>query len=89
MLFRSALGRWREAPEGISLPGIRGGIVPIISYEKEAGFVSDRQKGILYLILSAFFFAAMNMFVKLSGDLPTFQKVFSATQSRLYLLLLF
>lgn len=38
--------------------------------------VSDRQKGILYLILSAFFFAAMNMFVKLSGDLPTFQKVF-------------
>ena len=51
--------------------------------------MSDRQKGILYLILSAFFFAAMNMFVKLSGDLPTFQKVFSATQSRLYLLLLF
>ena len=38
--------------------------------------MSDRQKGILYLILSAFFFAAMNMFVKLSGDLPTFQKVF-------------
>ena len=38
--------------------------------------MSDRQKGILFLILSAFFFAAMNMFVKLSGDLPTFQKVF-------------
>lgn len=38
--------------------------------------VNNRYKGILYLILSAFFFAAMNMFVKLSGDLPTFQKVF-------------
>lgn len=35
-----------------------------------------RQKGIAFIILSAFFFAAMNMFVKLSGDLPTFQKVF-------------
>lgn len=38
--------------------------------------VNTRLKGILFLILSAFFFAAMNMFVKLSGDLPTFQKVF-------------
>lgn len=38
--------------------------------------MSDRQKGILYLVLSAFFFVSMNLFVKLSGDLPTFQKVF-------------
>ena len=38
--------------------------------------MSNRQKGILFLIVSAFFFAAMNLFVKLSGDLPTFQKVF-------------
>ena len=39
--------------------------------------VSKRTKGILLLILSAFFFACMNMFVKLSGDeLPVFQKVF-------------
>lgn len=38
--------------------------------------VSNRTKGILLLILSAFFFACMNMFVKLSGDLPVFQKVF-------------
>ena len=39
--------------------------------------VSKRTRGILLLILSAFFFACMNMFVKLSGDeLPVFQKVF-------------
>ena len=39
--------------------------------------MSNRTKGILLLILSAFFFACMNMFVKLSGDeLPVFQKVF-------------
>lgn len=39
--------------------------------------VSNRTKGILLLILSAFFFACMNMFVKLSGEeLPVFQKVF-------------
>ena len=39
--------------------------------------VSKRTKGILLLILSAFFFACMNMFVKLSGEeLPVFQKVF-------------
>ncbi|MBQ3266127.1 MAG: DMT family transporter [Ruminococcus sp.] len=39
--------------------------------------MSKRTKGILLLILSAFFFACMNMFVKLSGEeLPVFQKVF-------------
>ena len=39
--------------------------------------VNKRTKGILLLILSAFFFACMNMFVKLSGEeLPVFQKVF-------------
>ena len=39
--------------------------------------MNNRTKGILFLILSAFFFALMNMFVKLSGDeLPVFQKVF-------------
>ena len=39
--------------------------------------MSNRTKGILFLIMSAFFFACMNMFVKLSGDeLPVFQKVF-------------
>lgn len=38
--------------------------------------LNKKTKGILLIINSAFFFALMNMFVKLSGDLPTFQKVF-------------
>ncbi|MBQ6337124.1 MAG: DMT family transporter [Ruminococcus sp.] len=39
--------------------------------------MSNRSKGIFFLVLSAFFFACMNMFVKLSGEeLPVFQKVF-------------
>lgn len=32
--------------------------------------------GILYIVLSAFFFALMNVFVHLSGDLPSLQKSF-------------
>ena len=32
--------------------------------------------GILYVLLAAFFFCLMTFFVKLSGDLPTMQKVF-------------
>ncbi|WP_373894790.1 DMT family transporter [Virgibacillus natechei] len=38
--------------------------------------MSDRNKGILLLLLSAFGFALMAMFVKLSGDIPTTQKAF-------------
>ncbi|RDY24696.1 DMT family transporter [Romboutsia maritimum] len=37
---------------------------------------SNRIKGILCIIGSAFGFAAMSAFVKLAGDLPSFQKVF-------------
>ncbi len=37
---------------------------------------NEKTKGILYIILSAFFFALMNLFVKLSGDLPVMQKSF-------------
>lgn len=37
---------------------------------------NDKTKGIIYIIISAFFFALMGLFVKLSGDLPTFQKTF-------------
>lgn len=33
-------------------------------------------KGIQYIVFAAFFFASMNMFVKLSGDLPVWQKCF-------------
>jgi drug/metabolite transporter (DMT)-like permease len=36
--------------------------------------MSDRNKGVLLLLLSAFGFAMMSAFVKLSGDLPTVQK---------------
>jgi len=38
--------------------------------------VNNRYKGILYIVLSAFCFALMNMFVRLSGDLPSVQKSF-------------
>lgn len=39
-------------------------------------FKNDKTKGIIYIIISAFFFALMGLFVKLSGDLPTVQKTF-------------
>lgn len=38
--------------------------------------LSDRTKGVLFIIMSAFGFAMMSAFVKLSGDLPSFQKTF-------------
>lgn len=38
--------------------------------------IKEKYKGIVYIILSAFCFALMNMFVKLSGDLPTWEKAF-------------
>lgn len=38
--------------------------------------ISDRNKGIMFIIISAFGFAMMSAFVKLSGDLPSFQKTF-------------
>ena len=37
---------------------------------------SNRSKGIIFIILSAFGFAMMSAFVKLSGDLPSLQKSF-------------
>lgn len=38
--------------------------------------IKSKNKAIIFLITSAFFFALMNAFVRLSGDLPTFQKMF-------------
>lgn len=38
--------------------------------------LSDRNKGIVFIILSAFGFAMMSAFIKLSGDLPSIQKTF-------------
>ncbi|MBQ8056939.1 MAG: DMT family transporter [Ruminococcus sp.] len=38
--------------------------------------IKSKNKAILFLVASAFFFALMLVFVRLSGDLPTFQKMF-------------
>lgn len=38
--------------------------------------MNERNKGILFIILSAFGFAMMSAFVKLAGDLPSIQKAF-------------
>lgn len=38
--------------------------------------LTKKQKGILFIIISAFCFSLMNMFVKLAGDLPSIQKSF-------------
>lgn len=38
--------------------------------------LSDRNKAIIFIILSAFGFAMMSAFIKLSGDLPSLQKTF-------------
>ena len=38
--------------------------------------MTNKQKGILCILAAAFFFALMNTFVRLSGDLPSIQKSF-------------
>lgn len=38
--------------------------------------IKKQYKGIIYIVLSAFCFALMNMFVHMSGDLPSVQKSF-------------
>lgn len=38
--------------------------------------LSNKSKGIIFIIMSAFGFAVMAAFIKLSGDLPSFQKTF-------------
>ena len=37
---------------------------------------SERTLGILCILCAAFFFSLMSVFVRLSGDLPTMQKIF-------------
>lgn len=44
--------------------------------EKSVTGMSNKVKGILCIIASAFFFSLMSLFVRLSGDLPTIQKAF-------------
>ena len=38
--------------------------------------MSNRTKGVIFIIISALGFALMSAFIKLSGDLPSFQKAF-------------
>ena len=38
--------------------------------------MANKSKGAFYIVIAAFFFALMSLFVKLAGDLPTFQKSF-------------
>lgn len=38
--------------------------------------MTERGKGIMFMVLGSFFFALMAMFVKLAGDLPTAEKLF-------------
>lgn len=38
--------------------------------------LNQKTQGILYILGAAFFFALMNLFVRLSGDVPTMQKCF-------------
>lgn len=38
--------------------------------------ISNKTKGVIYILLSAVCFTGMNTFVRLAGDVPTFQKVF-------------
>lgn len=43
---------------------------------KHGGIMSKKSKAILFICLSAFFFNLMNIFVRLSGDVPSIQKSF-------------
>ena len=38
--------------------------------------LAGRRKGILFILISAFFFCLMSVFVRLAGDVPTMQKAF-------------
>lgn len=38
--------------------------------------MTDKNKGVIYVISAAFFFSLMTLFVRLSGDLPAFEKSF-------------
>ena len=38
--------------------------------------INQKSKGIIFIIIAAFGFSGMSLFVKLSGELPAFQKAF-------------
>lgn len=59
---------------GDFLPPFFGGFGNLMLSKFRA--LSDKTKGVIFIILSALSFTGMNAFVRLSGDLPTMQKVF-------------
>lgn len=38
--------------------------------------ISEKSKGIIYILLAAFFFSLMTLFLRLAGDIPAFEKSF-------------
>ena len=44
--------------------------------QKSINGIKDKTKGIIFILLAAFFFSTMSVFVRLSGDVPTMQKAF-------------
>ena len=46
--------------------------------------MNDTKKGMLFIMMAAFFFASMNVFVKLSGDLSSIQKSFFRNMEKKY-----
>lgn len=48
----------------------------IVLKESTEAKESNYKLGVIYIIASAFFFALMNLFIRLTGDVPTMQKCF-------------
>ena len=44
--------------------------------EKKQGRLSPRKKGVIFLLISAFSFAVMALFINLAGEMPVFMKAF-------------
>lgn len=44
--------------------------------ESKKGRLTSRQKGVIFLLISAFSFAVMALFINLAGDMPVFMKAF-------------
>ena len=44
--------------------------------KKTGSLAANRSKGIMFILMAAFFFSLMTVFVRLSGDVPTMQKAF-------------
>ncbi len=50
--------------------------VPMSATNGDNGVKNTPWKGVLFIVFSAFFYSLMSLFVRLAGDLPTFQKAF-------------